>query len=74
MASIGAFVLDVRGMRCPIPYVRAKALVPELGPGDTLIVRTTDPEAQIDLAALAADHGLQMRTEDDGRTILLSRP
>jgi tRNA 2-thiouridine synthesizing protein A len=50
--------LDVRGLRCPIPLLRARAALPGLGPGETLVVLATDPEAPIDLAALAADHQL----------------
>lgn len=64
-------VLDVRGLRCPIPYARAAALMP-LSPGETLVVRFTDPEAPIDLAALAADHGLVMDPGDG--EVTLRRP
>jgi tRNA 2-thiouridine synthesizing protein A len=53
-----ARTLDVRGLRCPVPLLRARAALPELGPGETLTVLATDPEAPIDLAALAADEGL----------------
>jgi tRNA 2-thiouridine synthesizing protein A len=50
--------LDLRGLRCPIPLLRARAALPALPPGATLVVLATDPEAPIDLAALAADHDL----------------
>jgi tRNA 2-thiouridine synthesizing protein A len=53
-----AHTLDVRGLRCPVPLLRARAALPSLAPGESLIVLATDPEAPIDLAALAADHGL----------------
>jgi tRNA 2-thiouridine synthesizing protein A len=53
-----AHTLDVRGLRCPVPLLRARAALPGLGPGETLVVLATDPEAPIDLAALAADHDL----------------
>jgi tRNA 2-thiouridine synthesizing protein A len=65
--------LDVRGLRCPVPYVRARRRVAGLAPGDTLVVRTTDPEARIDLAALAADEELTIDI-GDGFEIRLSRP
>jgi tRNA 2-thiouridine synthesizing protein A len=64
--------LDVRGARCPVPYVRAKGRVGALAPGDTLVVLTTDPEARIDLAALAADEGLTFDA-GDGTQIALTR-
>ena len=47
-------LLDVRGLLCPLPLIRARQA---LEPGVTLIVLATDPEAPIDLAALAADEG-----------------
>jgi tRNA 2-thiouridine synthesizing protein A len=49
--------LDARGLSCPLPLVKARAALAELGPADVLVVLATDPEAPIDLAALAADHG-----------------
>ena len=48
--------LDARGLLCPLPLVKARAALAELGPADVLVVLATDPEAPIDLAALAADH------------------
>jgi tRNA 2-thiouridine synthesizing protein A len=57
-------VLDVRGLRCPLPLIRARQA---LEPGVTLVVLATDPEAPIDLAALAADEGRAFsQSERDG--------
>ena len=42
------------GCCCPLPLIRARQA---LEPGVTLVVLATDPEAPIDLAALAADEG-----------------
>jgi tRNA 2-thiouridine synthesizing protein A len=56
-------VLDVRGLRCPLPLIRARAALPGT---DALIVLTTDPEARIDLAALAADEGRRCDIAPDG--------
>jgi tRNA 2-thiouridine synthesizing protein A len=49
--------LDVRGLQCPIPLVRARRELAGMAAGETLVVLATDPEAPIDLAALAADEG-----------------
>jgi tRNA 2-thiouridine synthesizing protein A len=54
--------LDVRGLSCPLPLLRARAALAPLAPGDRLVVLATDPEAPIDLAALAADGGHGLRT------------
>jgi tRNA 2-thiouridine synthesizing protein A len=58
--------LDVRGLRCPLPLIRARAVVGDLRAGDALEVLATDPEAPIDLAALAADLGLRFSSVRDG--------
>jgi tRNA 2-thiouridine synthesizing protein A len=58
--------LDVRGLRCPLPLIRARAALTALAPGDTLEVLATDPEAPIDLAALAADAALEFDAAPDG--------
>jgi tRNA 2-thiouridine synthesizing protein A len=58
--------LDVRGLRCPLPLLRARAELGALGPGDALEVLATDPEAPIDLAALAADQALSFDSAPDG--------
>jgi tRNA 2-thiouridine synthesizing protein A len=50
-------VVDARGLRCPLPLVRARQALASVGPEDTLVVLATDPEAPIDLAALAVDAG-----------------
>ena len=55
-------VLDARGLNCPLPLVKARTALAALGPGDILVVLATDPEAPIDLAALAADHGHALDT------------
>jgi len=49
--------LDARGLACPMPLVLASRRLPELAPGETLLVMTTDPEAPIDLAAWASEEG-----------------
>jgi len=42
-------------LRCPLPLVRARQALALLAPSETLVVLATDPEAPIDLAALALD-------------------
>ena len=49
--------LDVRGLACPLPLIRARRELVVLAAGETLVVLATDPEAPIDLAAFAADGG-----------------
>ena len=61
-----AYVVDARGLRCPLPLIRARQALAALPVSDTLIVLATDREAPIDLAALAADVGCQFTCFQDG--------
>lgn len=36
-------VLDVTGLRCPMPLLKAKQALNKLGVGQTLLVKATDP-------------------------------
>jgi tRNA 2-thiouridine synthesizing protein A len=56
-------LLDVRGLSCPLPLVKARAASAAMAAGDVLVVLATDPEAPIDLAAMAADHGHRLEAE-----------
>ena len=60
--------LDARGLSCPLPTIKARRALAALPPGATLVVLATDPEAPLDLAALAADggHGFARAHTGDG--------
>jgi len=68
--------LDARGLACPLPAVKARRALTAVPPGAALVVLATDPEAPIDLAALAADAGCAFLAEADGRgwRLTLRRP
>jgi tRNA 2-thiouridine synthesizing protein A len=69
--------LDARGLHCPLPLIRARSELAAMAAGETLVVLATDPEAPIDLAALAADHGLRLTTgreADHWRLVLSQAP
>jgi tRNA 2-thiouridine synthesizing protein A len=52
-----ARTLDARGLSCPVPLLKARRALAAMAAGEALEVLATDPEAPIDLAALAADGG-----------------
>ena len=64
--------MDARGLACPLPLTMARRRMAELEPGALLVVLATDPEAPIDLGALAAEHGLEFAVA--GEEIRLRRP
>jgi tRNA 2-thiouridine synthesizing protein A len=58
--------LDARGLACPLPAVKARGALARVAPGAVLVVLATDPEAPIDVAAVAADAGCAFEAERDG--------
>ena len=69
-------VLDVRGLACPLPAVKARVALAEVPPGGALVVLATDPEAPIDVAAVAADAGCSFTREraEGGWRLTIERP
>ncbi|MGH6814163.1 MAG: sulfurtransferase TusA family protein [Hyphomicrobiaceae bacterium] len=49
--------LDVRGLTCPLPALKAKKALAELARGGTLEVLATDPGAVADIQALCQATG-----------------
>jgi len=67
-------LLDARGLACPLPAIKARAALTALAPGETLIVLATDPEAPVDVGALAADagHGFEALPEGGGWRLVIT--
>jgi tRNA 2-thiouridine synthesizing protein A len=57
--------LDARGLACPLPAIKARRALAAVPPGAALIVLATDPEAPIDLAAVASDAGCGFAVEEE---------
>ncbi|MDO4795627.1 MAG: sulfurtransferase TusA family protein [Brachymonas sp.] len=58
--------LDVQGLHCPLPILKAKKALAALPSGQVLRVLTTDPGAPSDFAVFAKQTGhtlLQQQTE-----------
>lgn len=52
--------LDLRGLKCPLPVMRARRRIKSMAPGTQIWLETTDPLAVIDIPAFCAaeDHRL----------------
>ena len=50
-------ILDVKGLNCPLPILKARKALSLLPPGATLEVLATDPSAVADFAAFSASTG-----------------
>jgi TusA-related sulfurtransferase len=49
--------LDVRGLNCPLPILKAKKALADIGPGQCLRVVATDPGSVRDFEAFARQTG-----------------
>jgi tRNA 2-thiouridine synthesizing protein A len=60
--------LDARGLNCPLPILRAKKALAEIGSGQVLKILSTDPGSVKDFQAFAKQTGneLMASTEAGG--------
>jgi tRNA 2-thiouridine synthesizing protein A len=50
-------VLDLTGLKCPLPALMARRALARLAPGAIITVRTTDPLAVVDIPHMCASEG-----------------
>lgn len=53
-------VLDVKGLNCPLPILRARKALKDIPPGGTLQVLATDPGAVKDFEAFCRTTGNEL--------------
>ena len=64
-------LLDVKGLKCPLPVLRARKALKPLAPGDLLEVQATDPSAVQDFASFCETTGHELvASEQDGDTYI----
>lgn len=72
-----ADTLDARGLKCPLPVLKAKKAMKPLTAGDTLTVLATDPSAPKDFEEFCAATGYTLeenRTEGSDFIIVIRKP
>ena len=52
--------LDLRGLNCPLPVLKARKAMRSLSPGDVLVLECTDPVSAIDVPHFVAEDGHEM--------------
>jgi tRNA 2-thiouridine synthesizing protein A len=63
--------LNLRGLKCPLPALRARKALSKLPAGDVLIVECTDPLAELDIPNLARETGDALEgTSRDGDVLV----
>ena len=67
--------LDTRGLNCPLPILRTKKSLGELGSGQILKVSSTDPGSVKDMRAFAKQTGNELLStaENNGEFIFMMR-
>jgi len=63
-----AKTLDVKGLLCPVPVLKTKRAIAEIGVGEVLEVLSTDPASKADIPAWTRKTGhevLEIREEGD---------
>ncbi|MCF7521648.1 sulfurtransferase TusA family protein [Neisseria sp. ZJ106] len=68
--------LDLTGLKCPLPILRAKKALAQMQTGEVLTVQATDAGAPDDFAAFCRQTGhelLESRTENDVFILVVRR-
>ncbi|MBO6507432.1 MAG: sulfurtransferase TusA family protein [Roseibium sp.] len=69
-------VLDLKGLKCPLPVLKTRKALTRLDAGDSLTVLTTDPMAEIDIPHFCKENGhtlLEAERTDKGHRFLLRK-
>jgi tRNA 2-thiouridine synthesizing protein A len=56
-APMSETVLDLRGLRCPLPALKTRKALTRLAAGDRLVVECTDPLSTLDIPNLLNQTG-----------------
>lgn len=65
--------LNLRGLKCPLPTLRARKALGGMQPGDILIVECTDPLTAIDIPNLINQTGDTLEDTSKDKTLLTFR-
>jgi tRNA 2-thiouridine synthesizing protein A len=71
--SATATVIDLRGLKCPLPALRTRKALSRLRPGAILVVECTDPLAAIDIPNLLRETGDLLEEKVHRNDILIFR-
>ena len=65
--------LNLRGLKCPLPALRARKALAKLAPGDILIVECTDPLSEIDIPNLMRETGDALEATEKSEDVIAFR-
>ena len=62
--------VDTRGLKCPIPVLRARRAARGLPPGSEIFIKCTDPLAKIDIPHFASTDGHELVSEGEDEEVI----
>jgi tRNA 2-thiouridine synthesizing protein A len=65
--------INLRGLKCPLPALRARKALTTLKSGDLLVAECTDPLAAIDIPNLLSQTGDKLESSDRDGDVLVFR-
>lgn len=65
--------LDLRGLRCPDPVLRAKTAMADVAVGGVLVLECTDPLTLIDVPHFTAQTGHRLLTQEHAGDLFVFR-
>ncbi|TCL72701.1 sulfurtransferase TusA family protein [Rhizobium sp. BK251] len=60
MSGLEAAFYDLRGLKCPLPVLKARKKLASMQAGDLLRIETTDPLATIDIPHFCNENGHEL--------------
>lgn len=65
-------VLDARGLRCPLPVLKAEKRLAQMQPGARLTVLASDPMAKVDIPLFCKQNGHTCEVDSEGEVLRFS--
>jgi tRNA 2-thiouridine synthesizing protein A len=65
--------LDLKGLKCPLPALKARKALSRMGAGEILVIACTDPMAAIDIPHLANQTGDRLEGQERNDGVLVFR-
>jgi tRNA 2-thiouridine synthesizing protein A len=66
-------IINLRGLKCPLPALRARRALSALKPGDVLVAECTDPLSAVDIPNLARETGDTLESTEMQGEVLVFR-
>ena len=66
-------IINLRGLKCPLPALRARRALSALEPGDVLVAECTDPLTTLDIPNLARETGDSLESSEKQGEVLVFR-